>query len=82
MIYSPQQLANQLKLIRTKHSLSQSELAARVGIKQSTLSNFENHPDTTQLKTVFKIIQALELQLTVSEKDQKHTITDPSCEIW
>ena len=82
MIYSPQQLANQLKLIRTKHSLSQSELAEKVGIKQSTLSNFENHPDTTQLKTVFKIIQALELQLTVSEKEQAYVIKDPSGEAW
>ncbi len=50
MIYNPAQLANQLKLIRTRDSITQAELAKRVGIKQSTLSNFENHPDTTQLK--------------------------------
>ncbi|WP_406733698.1 type II toxin-antitoxin system antitoxin HipB [Vibrio scophthalmi] len=67
MIYNPAQLANQLKLIRTRDSITQAELAKRVGIKQSTLSNFENHPDTTQLKTVFKILQALEVAITLQE---------------
>ncbi|WP_104040964.1 type II toxin-antitoxin system antitoxin HipB [Vibrio hyugaensis] len=67
MIYNPTQLANQLKLIRTRDSITQAELAKRVGIKQSTLSNFENHPDTTQLKTVFKILQALEVAITLEE---------------
>ena len=67
MIYSPQQLANHLKLYRTKHKITQSELAKRVGLKQSTLSTFENNPDTTQLKTFFKILQALELKLEIHD---------------
>lgn len=76
MIYSPQQLANHLKLLRTRHKLTQAELAQRVGLKQATLSNFENHPDTTQLKTVFKIIQALGVKMEISTEVhpvQNHT---------
>ncbi|PKF49088.1 type II toxin-antitoxin system antitoxin HipB [Enterovibrio nigricans] len=70
MIYSPQQLANHLKLLRTKHKLTQAELAQRVGLKQATLSNFENNPDTTQLKTVFKIIQALGVRMDILSEEQ------------
>ncbi|GHA50582.1 type II toxin-antitoxin system antitoxin HipB [Photobacterium aphoticum] len=68
MIYSPRQLANHLKLIRTKHQLTQAELAQRVGLKQATLSNFENNPDTTQLKTLFKIIQALGVKIEIHDQ--------------
>lgn len=68
-IYSPIQLANFLRLIRQKHALTQSELAARIGIKQATISNFENNPDKSTLKTFFKLVQALELSLVLYEKN-------------
>ncbi|MWL73297.1 type II toxin-antitoxin system antitoxin HipB, partial [Escherichia coli] len=45
MIYSPVQLANYLKLTRQKNNWTQSELARKIGIKQATVSNFENNPD-------------------------------------
>ncbi|MUJ23578.1 type II toxin-antitoxin system antitoxin HipB [Aliivibrio fischeri] len=68
MIYNPKQLANHLKLIRTKHNLTQTELAKKVGVKQSTLSSFENHPETTQLQTLFKILHALEVHCIIQEQ--------------
>ena len=67
MIYNPKQLANHLKLIRTKHNLTQTELAKKVGVKQSTLSSFENHPETTQLQTLFKILHASFLDDTIKD---------------
>ncbi|MEZ8224580.1 MULTISPECIES: type II toxin-antitoxin system antitoxin HipB [Vibrio] len=69
MIYSPQQLANSLLLIRQKNKWTQSEVAKRVGIKQATISNFENRPDKATLSTMFKIIQALDLTLYVETKN-------------
>ncbi|EMN8534202.1 type II toxin-antitoxin system antitoxin HipB [Enterobacter hormaechei] len=69
-IYSPKQLANYLKLTRQKHGFTQAELAARIGIKQGTISNFENNPDKTTIKTFFKLIQALELSLVLYDKDE------------
>ena len=47
MIYSPLQLANRLKLIRQRNGWTQSELAKKVGLKQATISHFENAPDST-----------------------------------
>ncbi|MGG6193159.1 type II toxin-antitoxin system antitoxin HipB [Pantoea allii] len=65
MIYSPRQLANQVKLLRQQDGLTQAELAKTVGLKQATLSHFENNPETTSLATLFKILQALNLAIVL-----------------
>lgn len=70
MIYSPRQLANHVRLIRQKNQWTQSELAQKVGLKQSTISHFENNPDLTTLATLFKILQSLDLQMDVLEKNE------------
>ncbi|MCE0491196.1 type II toxin-antitoxin system antitoxin HipB [Pantoea sp. Mb-10] len=67
MIYSPRQLASHIKLLRQKNHWTQSQLAQRVGLKQATISHFENNPDLTTLSTLFKILQSLELTLEVRE---------------
>ncbi len=68
MIYSPVQLANYLKLTRQKNNWTQSDLARKIGIKQATVSNFENNPDNITLTTFFKLLQALELTMVLYEK--------------
>ena len=68
MIYSPQQLAHLIRLERQKRGWTQSDLARRGGIKQATLSNFENNPDKTTLTTLFKILQSLEQELVIQSK--------------
>ncbi|GGO65197.1 type II toxin-antitoxin system antitoxin HipB [Bowmanella pacifica] len=74
MIFSPKQLADYLKLIRTQNNWSQAEVAQRVGVKQSTISNFENDPDRCQMQTFFKILQALNLTISVApNKNQQAT---------
>ncbi|NWA63357.1 type II toxin-antitoxin system antitoxin HipB [Pantoea sp. B9002] len=74
MIYSPRQLANHVRLIRQKNQWTQSELAKKVGLKQATISHFENNPDLTTLATLFKILQSLDLKMDVQEKDQSAVI--------
>jgi len=70
MIYSPVQLANYLKLTRQKNNWTQSELARKIGIKQATVSNFENNPDNITLTTFFKLLQALELTMVLYDKGE------------
>ncbi len=70
-IYSPTQLANAMKLVRQQNGWTQSELAKKIGIKQATISNFENNPDNTTLTTFFKILQLLKLSITLC--DTKNT---------
>jgi HTH-type transcriptional regulator/antitoxin HipB len=82
MIYSPQQLANHLKLIRQKNGWTQTELAKKVGLKQATLSHFENAPDTTTLATLFKILHSLELSIDIQDNALSESATPQDGDDW
>ena len=82
MIYSPKQLADSMLLIRQKNNWSQTELAKRVGIKQSTISNFENNPNLTTLSTFFKLLQAMNLTLKLEEKSLVQHCNENDEEDW
>ncbi|MGO2406145.1 helix-turn-helix domain-containing protein [Vibrio litoralis] len=53
----------------------------KVGIKQATISNFENTPNKTTLSTFFKIAQAMDLTLSIQEKSQAASL-DENDESW
>jgi HTH-type transcriptional regulator/antitoxin HipB len=82
MIYSPKQLADMMLLIRQKNGWRQSELAKKVGIKQATISNFENNPNKTTLSTFFKLLQAMDLTLSIQEKSQVASLNENDDESW
>ena len=82
MIYSPKQLADMILLIRQKNGWTQSELAKKVGIKQATISNFENNPNKTTLSTFFKLAQAMDLTLSIQEKVQVTLLDKNDDESW
>ncbi|HIF9086234.1 TPA: type II toxin-antitoxin system antitoxin HipB [Photobacterium damselae] len=82
MIYSPKQLADMMLLIRQKNGWTQSELAKKVGIKQATISNFENNPNKTTLSTFFKLVQAMDLILSIQEKSQVASLNENDDESW
>ena len=67
MIYSPTQLANYMKLVRQKNGWTQVALARKIGIKQATVSNFENNPDKSTPTTFFKILQSLGMTMALYE---------------
>lgn len=67
-IANSKQLSTYLKDIRTNQKLSQSKVANKVGIRQDTISSFEQHPDSTKLETFFKILSALNLELEIKPR--------------
>lgn len=69
-ITSPEMLAQALKNTRQDHRLTQRATANQVGIKQATVSGFENHPERSRLETLFKLLSALELELHVTERNK------------
>lgn len=48
--------------------VSQAAAADRIGIKQATVSAFENHPDGSRLDTLFKLLAALEFELHITKR--------------
>lgn len=63
-------LAIKAKSRRKELGLSQAEVAKKTGLKQKTISAFENKPDSLMLKTALLIIQYLDLQLSISNSDE------------
>lgn len=53
---------------RKKLKLSQSMVAKKIGVKQQTISSFENKPESTKLQTLFYILSAVNLDLSALEK--------------
>ena len=54
---------------RKHKSITQSELSKRAGgLKQSTVSNFENNPGVARVDTLFKLVNALGLEIHIVEK--------------
>ncbi len=67
-VTSPALLAHAVKDHRKIKKLTQAETADLIGIKQATVSDFENRPESTKLDTLFKILSALDLELQVVKK--------------
>lgn len=69
-IRSPKELALFVINQRKKLKLSQARVGKLVGLKQQTISEFENEPESTKLGTLFKILSAVKLDIAVSTKGE------------
>lgn len=69
-IRSPKELALIVINQRKKLKLSQSEVANLVGLKQKTISAFENNPTGSKLETLFNILSAVNLDISVAGKNK------------
>ncbi|PSU63071.1 helix-turn-helix domain-containing protein [Photobacterium phosphoreum] len=84
-ITSAKMLANAVRDQRKTRNITQSETAKLVGIKQNTVSAFENNPDGTKLKTLFKLLAALDLELYLQPRNttvEPQTNTQKWSEEW
>lgn len=81
-IRSPKELALLVVNQRKKLKLSQAAAGSRVGIKQQTISEFEIRPEGTKLDTLFSILSAVNLDLSIEAKDQNTIIKNEWKEEW
>ena len=68
-VTNSKQLSAYLKDARLNMKLSQSKVGNKVGIRQDTVSSFEQNPDSTKLETLFKILSALNLELDIKVRN-------------
>jgi len=76
-VTNSKQLSSYLKDVRLNTGLSQSKVGNKVGIRQDTVSNFEQNPDSTKLDTFFKILSALNLELDIKVRNSDLTASSP-----
>ena len=62
------QLAAYLQDIRQSQGLSQAKVGEKIGVRQGTVSNFEQNPASTKLETLFKLLSALELEVEIKPR--------------
>ena len=70
LIRSPDELALLSKTRRKETKLNQTKVSEKVGLKQDTVSAFENKPASTKLDTLFRILSALELEIHILPKEK------------
>jgi HTH-type transcriptional regulator/antitoxin HipB len=75
---TPQQLGQALRSRRTKLKLSQTDVGSGVGIKQDTVSALEIRTPSSTVKTLYKALSVLGLELVIREKAQ----TSHSAQEW
>jgi HTH-type transcriptional regulator / antitoxin HipB len=71
LVTSPHQLAITVRDQRKQMQMSQTDVADRVGLRQETISAFENKADRTKLDTLFRILAALNLEIHVVPRGTK-----------
>jgi HTH-type transcriptional regulator/antitoxin HipB len=64
LVRTPLQLANSIRVRRRKLGLSQEKLAAKIGVRQKTLSDIEN-ARSARLDTLLRILAVLDLEIVV-----------------
>lgn len=77
-VTTAKQLANYLQDIRQSQGLSQSKIGEKIGLRQGTVSNFEQNPESTKLESLFKLLSALELEIEIKPRNSKQSLKTPS----
>jgi HTH-type transcriptional regulator/antitoxin HipB len=70
---TPKQLGTVLQRCRKAASISQEVLAARIHLRQATISALENSTTNARLGTLFDILAALDLELVVRPRTKGST---------
>lgn len=68
LITTPAQLSHAIKSARKAAGLTQKEAGVRVGLLPKTISALENHPESTSIESLLKLLSVLSLELSLSPK--------------
>ncbi|MDX1836680.1 helix-turn-helix domain-containing protein [Legionella taurinensis] len=63
------ELAILLRDQRKKLQLTQKEMGERVGLKQKTISALENNPENASIRTLQRVLAALEMDMQLTPKN-------------
>jgi HTH-type transcriptional regulator/antitoxin HipB len=81
-IRSAKELALLVMSRRRELGLSQAEVADKVGLKQKSISAFENKPESTKIETLFRILSAVKLDINGLAKEKANADDKSWREEW
>ncbi|KAG1649468.1 putative HTH-type transcriptional regulator y4dL [Nymphon striatum] len=70
LVRTSKNLGHAIRQARKAKNLTQTELAAMSGVWQETISKIENGSGGTKLETLFDLVAALDLEITVTERSK------------
>lgn len=65
VIRHPQQLASLLKALRTQAGLSQTQVAARLGVSHQSVSALERQPEKATVERLMRVLGVLQVDLAL-----------------
>ena len=74
---SPDQLTAMLQALRKSAHLTQSELAARMGLTQQNLSEIENNPGRMSVTRFMKLLGSMGAEIVIRTGPEIETETGP-----
>ena len=75
LLLTASQLGQLLRTSRKSRALTQSEVAARLGLSQNRVSHLELHPEELSIKQLMAWCSAVGLELRIGERDGKASRT-------
>ncbi|MFN4281611.1 MAG: helix-turn-helix transcriptional regulator [Alphaproteobacteria bacterium] len=67
---TPKQIGNLIRRARKKRGWSQTELGAKAGLRQETISLIENGNPASKLETIFAVLAALDQEFRVAPRSK------------
>ena len=67
---SPLQIGQLIQKFRKERGLSQTELAARAGLRQELISRIENGQAGAKLEAICSLLAALDLEMTIGSRSK------------
>ncbi|AUW02634.1 helix-turn-helix domain-containing protein [Vibrio campbellii] len=78
LVNTPTALGNALREARKDNGLKQTDL----GLRQATVSNFENNPEKSTIETLFKLLSINGLEMHIVPKGKHITETKGAVDEW
>lgn len=69
---NPKQIGNIVQRARKKLGLNQTELGAKAGLRQETISLIETGNPAAKLETILAVLAALDLEFRIEPRSKSH----------
>lgn len=67
---TPKDIGHAIREARKRKELTQQQLAGLSGVWQETISKVENGVASTKLETLFDLLSALDLEITIGDRSK------------